>query len=383
MGTLRFLLALCVVVTHSTGAKLFGVSLLSGITAVQGFYIISGFLITLVLNTNAEYRNVSRFYLSRYLRLWPAYAVVAVLALVILKGWFRLISRLDLPSALFVAASNCVIFFQDWFLFFAVGADGSLYPTSHFGTEPGTPLWSYLLIPQAWTLGVELTFYLIAPFICRSPLRLAGLFLFGLMVRLALGYWSPSFDPWLYRFSPAEMMLFASGGLAYFAGRWLERSVPVSVMRATGLICLAVATIVIVVTHERMTTVSQTLFLWNGPILAMIAVSCPFLLVASRGMTWDKTIGELSYPMYLSHIFIIGMMRRFTPQFMAPNNFAYVCVTIVFSFALYWLVIRRVDLYRKRFGARRMDGDVPVPDYYSTDPPEITAPALLKRCHKT
>jgi len=65
MGTLRFLLALCVVATHGPESKLFGHALLSGISAVQGFYIVSGFLITLVLNTRAGYRDVLAFYVSR------------------------------------------------------------------------------------------------------------------------------------------------------------------------------------------------------------------------------------------------------------------------------------------------------------------------------
>jgi peptidoglycan/LPS O-acetylase OafA/YrhL len=354
MGTLRFLLALCVVVTHAGDSKLFGISLLSGITAVQGFYIVSGFLITLVLNTRAEYQSISRFYISRYLRLWPAYAVVAVLSLATFKsGFWQGVSKLDLPAALFVIVSNCTIFFQDLFLFFAISPEGSLYPTTHFATEPGTKLYTLFLIPQAWSLGIELTFYLIAPFICRSPTKLLALFSFGILTRIAIGLWSPTnLDPWLYRFSPAEMMLFATGGLGYFAGTWLQRALPQTVLRAAGLICMAVLVFVIVVAHEHMTTLWETLFLSNGTILAIITVSCPFLLVASRGWTWDGMLGELSYPMYLSHIFINEMIARYAPQFMAPNNFDYVCATIIFSTALLWLVVLPIDRFRRKFGAR-------------------------------
>src|SRR5689334_11765724 len=131
MGTLRFLLALCVVVVHAPGSKLFGHSLLTGITAVQGFYIVSGFLITFVLNTRDEYRDTTNFYLSRYLRLWPAYLVVAVLALVLIqKGrWFAGLAELNLPALLFVVASNATLLFQDIFLFLAVD-HGALYPTA-------------------------------------------------------------------------------------------------------------------------------------------------------------------------------------------------------------------------------------------------------------
>jgi peptidoglycan/LPS O-acetylase OafA/YrhL len=61
MGTVRFLLALWVVVAHGSGSALFGITLFSGTTAVQCFYVISGFLITLILNERAEYRSLLNF----------------------------------------------------------------------------------------------------------------------------------------------------------------------------------------------------------------------------------------------------------------------------------------------------------------------------------
>jgi len=119
MGTVRFLLALCVVVTHSPGSAILGFSLLNGITAVQCFYVISGFLITMVLNQRAEYQNLRNFYLSRYLRLWPTYAVVALLSLIFFNRtamFGALPALLDWPGLAFVAFSNLTLFFQDWFL---------------------------------------------------------------------------------------------------------------------------------------------------------------------------------------------------------------------------------------------------------------------------
>ncbi len=47
-------------------------------TAVQAFYVMSGFLITMVLAERREYARA--FYMSRYLRLWPTYAVIAACA---------------------------------------------------------------------------------------------------------------------------------------------------------------------------------------------------------------------------------------------------------------------------------------------------------------
>jgi peptidoglycan/LPS O-acetylase OafA/YrhL len=351
MGTLRFLLALCVVVIHAPGSKLLGHSLLSGITAVQGFYIVSGFLITLVLNTRDEYRDTAKFYLSRYLRLWPAYLVVAVLTLALIRQgeWFRGLAELDMPALLFVVASNATLLFQDLFLFLAID-HGALYPTADFYNAPGPQLGLLLLVPQAWSLGVELTFYAIAPFVCRSPKRLALLLAASVLVRIGLGIWSPARDPWVYRFSPAEMTFFACGGLSYFAGPLLDRFMPVNAQRLAGAICLVGLTILIVAPPEP--TFSYRLYIINRWVLLLIVVSCPLLFALSRGSRYDSLIGELSYPMYLSHLLVYQTMEVYAPYSLTDNGLSYVAATIAFSAALLWLIVMPVDRYRRRFGAR-------------------------------
>src|SRR5581483_4112025 len=74
LGTLRFLLAIAVAGGHSP----YGYQFVEGTTAVKGFFIISGLFITIVLCENPAYQDTPRFYVSRYLRLWPMYIVCAV-----------------------------------------------------------------------------------------------------------------------------------------------------------------------------------------------------------------------------------------------------------------------------------------------------------------
>jgi peptidoglycan/LPS O-acetylase OafA/YrhL len=113
--------------------------------------------------------------------------------------------------------------------------------------------------------------------------------------------------------------------------------------------------------HRHIGTMSQTLFLMNWNVLAMIAVSCPFLLAASRGFKWDSMIGELSYPIYLSHIFIYEVMAKFAPYSLVPSNFLYVCVTIAFSILLLWAVVLPVDRFRKNLARQhQFSGLVPI-----------------------
>jgi peptidoglycan/LPS O-acetylase OafA/YrhL len=361
MGTVRFLLALSVVVAHSPSDSLLGVHFLNASTAVQAFYVISGFLITMVLNERTEYKSARNFYLSRYLRLWPTYIVVAALALCLFR-WSAFNAAFlenNFITVAFVAISNLTLLFQDWSLFLEID-QGSLVPTIDFHAGPTPALNDFLLVPQAWTLGVELTFYLLAPLICRRRGRLAALFSAGLCVRLALGAWQPPLDPWCYRFAPAEMMLFSAGGLSYFIGKYVHARLSRPVIKSGPALCLAIVVITIVdvpyVTPflHRLLGTSFLPLLWLPfpGILLLITLTCPVLFIGWRKVAWDGLVGELSYPIYISHMFVFESLRRLVPGAALTGNVLYVASTIAFSALLLFMVVLPVNRIRARFGAR-------------------------------
>jgi peptidoglycan/LPS O-acetylase OafA/YrhL len=364
MGTVRFLLALCVVVTHSPGSAILGFSLLNGITAVQCFYVISGFLITMVLNQRAEYQNLRNFYLSRYLRLWPTYAVVALLSLIFFNRtamFGALPALLDWPGLAFVAFSNLTLFFQDWFLF-ARFDHGHLVPTANFSEWPGAQVNSFLLVPQCWSIGVELTFYAIAPFVCRRWWSLAALAIFGGVARAMIAKLFPPFaGPWLYRFAPSEMLLFGSGGLAYFISHAICPRYP-EAFKSLSYIALGCFSAVVfgLVPSAWLISNSATLNLMLVPVSALLVVSAGTLFYGMRDNKWDQYIGELSYPMYVSHIFVMSIIVTYLPMELRTGNLAYVVLTITFSVLLYVGVTIPADALRKRFGARVQTGPVSI-----------------------
>jgi peptidoglycan/LPS O-acetylase OafA/YrhL len=350
------MLALCVVCYHAPNNKIFGRYMLSGATAVEGFFIVSGFLITMILQTRPAYRSLAKFYLSRYLRLWPAYIVVAILSLTIVKhDWVESLAKFDWPSMAFVIATNAVIFFQDLYPFFAITADGtSIFPTSHFLTEPGRQFWTLLLIPPSWTLGIELFFYAMAPYFCRSGKRLLVLFAMSVMVRIYLGTITPPLgDPWVYRFWPAEMAFFAAGGLAYLGGDWLVQRVSPATLRFLGWTCIASTIAVVFKWVPSPGAVSLPFFILNPLALACIFISCPILFFTFRDNRTDSMIGELSYPIYLSHYFMLESITLYAPQLWVNGNVFYVMATLALSVALLKFVILPTDRIRSRFGARR------------------------------
>ncbi len=78
MGLLRTLFALAVALGH-LGAP-WGFQPMNGNVAVQSFYIVSGFYMTMIYNEKyAAYANAKTvFWLSRYLRLAPAFVLIAL-----------------------------------------------------------------------------------------------------------------------------------------------------------------------------------------------------------------------------------------------------------------------------------------------------------------
>ena len=352
MGTVRFLLALSVVVVHSGSARLF-----DPVSAIQCFYIISGFLITMVLNERKGYRSLSNFYLSRFFRLWPTYIVVATASLILLNWdvmFIQLPKIATWPSIAFIWFSNLTLLFQDWFLFLRFD-DRWLVPTTNYRSTPH-PLYLFLLVPQCWSIGVELTFYLIAPFACRRWQSAATLFAFGLAIRAVTAWFAPPGDPWTHRFAPNEMMIFAIGSLAYFACRDLCPRFPRLTRIASAVALAAMVTIVVAGPYllpitglwERLVPV---MLIHNGPILLLMAVSVGPLFYGTRNSRFDQIAGELSYPMYVSHYTIFHFMEKINMP-MPAGNALYVATVIGVSFALFFGITIPTDKLRARFGAR-------------------------------
>jgi peptidoglycan/LPS O-acetylase OafA/YrhL len=354
MGLTRFLLALAVVVTHSPTQQLFGAYLLNGVSAVQAFYIISGFLITMVLAERREYDSAKAFYVSRYLRLWPTYAVVAAYV-VFRRPETHLYPLFDMGwSGLFIGFSSLTLFLQDWGYFLALTPTGGLTWTADYTTAK----YFVTMFPvgPSWTIGVELAFYLIAPFVCRRWYTLAALFVAGTAVRLVIGSSGVGQDPWTYRFAPAEMMLFATGGLMFFATRWLKPLGPRPWFRAGAWSLVAVLAVCTVLrawiltfpaVYAQLSWFSVTLWLLDPFFLGMVAIACPIMFYGTRNKV-DSFIGELSYPMYICH-FIVG---SFMPYLYGHyGNLVYVAVVVAISIGLHLVIERPMERVRKRLAA--------------------------------
>ena len=348
MGTLRTLLALSVVFNHSAWGA--GYVFVGGPNAVQLFYMISGFVITHVLLTVPRYAELRTFYASRALRLYPVYYAVAALALVWLvaaqRDFFDVYRAMPAAAAAFLTLVNGTLLGQDWVLFLGV-RDGHLAFFPDFRASP-VQLWEGLLVPPAWTLGVELGFYLVAPFLVRRPRAAWTVLVLSLAARaVAVAQGWGAQDPWTYRFLPFELALFLTGMVAYQAllPAWkrliVPARLPVVARVATFGAWIACAGYFLVPLPEA----AKRLVLYG-----IVALVIPLTFVYQRGSRVDRWIGELSYPLYIGHYLVMWIctaaFARFGPGTASVRVAIYVVAALAFAIALNHAIARPVERRR-------------------------------------
>lgn len=354
MGILRFLLAISVIIAHSN--SILGFRLVGGQIAVQGFYIISGFYMAFILKE--KYIGVNQSYklfiTNRLLRLYPVYWVVilfiftsAIISYLIsnsfqiesLSFYWNYISDMSFSSIFFLVFTNIFMIFQDMVMFLGLDiSSGNLYFTNNF--RDSTPmLYKFLLIPQAWTIGIEITFYLIAPFLIKRKLWvILVLILASLLLRIILINNGLNHDPWTYRFFPTELVFFLLGIVAYNIFKKLD-NVPI---KRNYLVLLFSYILVFTLFYSFIPMPGKMYF-----YLFSIFLSVPFIFNLSKKWKVDRYIGELSYPIYISHLFVYSAMIKFTP-FTESNSFMLVLFTVLFSIFLNQIVIKKIEIIRQR-----------------------------------
>ena len=355
MGILRFILAITVVIAHSS--SVFGCNFVGAQIAVQAFYIISGFYMALILNekyvgVNGSYKL---FISNRFLRLYPIYWTVLLLTIAMSIavtihsngssiGQFTVYSKyfnvMSLGSFVFLIFTNLFLFLQDIVMFLGLNTTtGHLYYTSDFSqTKP--QLHHFLLIPQAWTIGVEIAFYLIAPFLVRQKFKYIIFFIvMSLLLRFVLSNYGLSNDPWSYRFFPTELVFFMLGIVSY------QLYVKI---RSLDINKVYLKTI-------WMFLLGITLFYDFMPLpykypvyLFLFFIGLPFVFILTKKWKYDTYIGELSYPIYISHIFVMSCLYAFKIPIVLGLGFSLIIATILFSVLLNEVVTKKIEIFRQK-----------------------------------
>lgn len=341
MGTIRLILALAVVLAHAGYGRY---TLNSGL-AVQCFYIVSGFYMSLVLTD--RYSSKALFYTNRVLRIFPAYFVVLAASLgflwaggAILKmDWETLTTVPDAQAAVALVLTNLFILGQDIICWFDVSDTGSLVYFAASKTD--IQGWRFLLVPQAWTISLELMFYALAPFLVVMRTRtLLFVIVASLAIRHAGTFTDIPYGIWPRRLFPGELFLFLFGMLGH-------RSLKLLPAEAAKFGWPVLAGLLALILAQPFIPIDARIS-W-AMLYVVVAAALPVLFLTFKRSTVDQAIGELSYPVYLVHILAISAVDTLGLGWRLPTILA---VTLVSAWALYWLVDRPVDRFRHKLRFR-------------------------------
>ncbi|MCH4091512.1 acyltransferase family protein [Acetobacter sp.] len=346
LQSVRGLAALVVVLRHvlacyplsSHAASVIVFFLFNSPAAVTLFFVLSGFVLThSLVGQSFTVKTVLTFWTRRVFRILPALVVVTLL------------------SALFTRTP-----FASWPV---AGSDPSMeallphdMPLSLTLLAKCLASVSSALVPQNWTVAVELIAALFFPFLWASSRNESRIFLPVVLSALLLSLCAPSGGkglPFIYGFS------FVVGIIAYRG--WQNTNI---MLTSTGIVLAAVGMSL----PTTLLTEPETLgAIFNAPKLVIPEAVCAgFLLfglarngpiatlLSNRALLW---LGDISFSLYLVHFLVIAIAGRLLspalPAFSMPVREGMVfCLTLLIGLPVSHLLYEKVEKPANRLGYR-------------------------------
>ncbi|MFP1800611.1 acyltransferase family protein [Lonsdalea quercina] len=352
LGIIRFFLASCVVAFHLTAKISF-----LGQFAVNFFYVISGFLITLILNDTYKF-NITKFAVNRFLRLYPTYYFFAALGILIIYfmpnasefhgSWSRHFNNGDWLGNLFIFPWA---FLSDNAVPNTFGAFTSQY-FLHVNAN------RFRIVTSSWSVAVEIICYFaLWVFVSRNILlTIASLVMFSayhLYVFCSFHDSTMAYYPFL-----AAMLPFSLGSLGFFIFSKLRENEKfisftedkkwIIAFFALAAFCLNWAIFI-----EAQKGGWHPFFYYTNNLLALIIVIA-LANTNPKGIKGKvtKILGDLSYPVFLCQYFggyfawiIVGSDK--------PNRgwdifFIGYPISIIMALLCVWLIDDRVKKIRDK-----------------------------------
>jgi peptidoglycan/LPS O-acetylase OafA/YrhL len=342
LGALRFIFALMVVFSH-LGGMAGGIQKLDhlGFFAVFGFYLLSGYLMTLVLHEVYRF-NFLEFASNRFLRIFPSYYFVAAATMLVI-AWGPPVGRFQL-------------FPHDWDPDFRNPAtlDNLLiFPLI-------SPHSQFMLVPPAWSLAVELVVYFILWLIIARHQTAAVV-----TVLLSLAYHASSLwlgRDWSMRYYTlsAALLPFSIGTLIYFYRDLLLHRVKPWMGKLAGIsFAIWLANLVACGFFSGLGEPGFDAFFYlNLASLAVLVLCLAHPDLERRFKGAGKFLGSLSYPIFLTHWLVGFLVARTVFPHLRYGNFgiglaiASLPAILATSYLLHRYMEQRVEPLREKLKAR-------------------------------
>lgn len=345
MGILRLLFALSIVVYHAHEPH--GLFLFDQQAAILSFFIISGFYMALILD--GKYQSKFTFYISRALRIFPLYWIALSITLFLgfikiylhlgseetaITHYFQYSTYLSGISAItefvnFISRNFTLILTRDYFFI-------------QDNLAPG-----YLIVNPAWTLQIELMFYALAPFLMRikKNFLLFVLFYITLFYGIIEPFSALPQHTLIYSFLK-YFLFFLLGMISYrYIYKYLKKP------KLTKLPLMTFIFFLLFITFYQFLPgrILEKSFLFGLCYYIAFALSIPYFFTLTKRNALDRFIGELSYPVYITHmIFAKILFSLHIPTVPFLNSVLIAIPTILFSIFLVLVIQNPIDRMRHK-----------------------------------
>lgn len=313
-GTLRLTLAVMVAIAHVGYERVYGIS--PGQVAVVCFYIISGFVMTGIIRSY-YFNKTGSFYIDRIMRIYPQYLFFVFLTI----------------TMFWISGSG------PWFIW-KDGYDDKinyLYNLTLVPLDFSKVAEINQLIPVAWTLGLEIQFYIVLPFLLRR-FKLY-LLLYSIIIFSFASYGILNGELFCYYLLPGTLFIFLSGSLLYD----IKRDKDKANCKYIASILYVYILVLFVVGIKSMDSIVMSVFIGY-----LVGIPLIFILSLLKRREFDEFLGNISYGVYLSHMFVIWFTRHYAIFKPEDNILLFIFCSIFLGLTGYYLVERPVSQLRKR-----------------------------------
>jgi len=301
IDALRGFAIMGVVLVHSShwvapSSALFSKIAAQGSRGVQLFYIASALTLFLSMagRASSEERPILGFFIRRFFRIAPAF----YLAIIVYTACDGLSSRYWAPDGIkwwFIPLTAC--FLNGWC--------------------PGT---IKSVVPGGWSIAVEMTFYLLVPFLFARLKSIKATVLALLISTILANVASAAVIQFLSpRYADAQKYI-----VEYFAHLWFASQLPVFILgivlyhlikrqrqgdKRGGALLLAASLLLLLALAVRTPASFLANQLLHGVAFVSFALSLhrwPCVALVNRATVW---IGRLSYSVYLVHFMVLRILK--------------------------------------------------------------------------
>ncbi|HTD97927.1 MAG TPA: acyltransferase [Mucilaginibacter sp.] len=291
------------------------------------------------------------FYTNRALKIYPIYWVILLLLIIwsvfaYKLGYWGTLNfyvgnwPLSISTIAYLAVANFFIIGLDWSFLFGL-KNGNLYFTKNFN-QTSPKVYNFAFNSIAWTISIELLFYVIAPFIVRRNLYLVLAFLFlSLMLRIVLALGGLSFPPWNYMFFPTQLMFFMGGIISYHLYLKMKG------MNVNSFILKTLYTLLICIVLFYYQVFEES-YIKQAVLYVSVILLMPASFIISKNNKFDRFLGNLSYPIYISQSLVINITAGKTFPKLFGWGFTSLVIILLVSLLLEQFVNKPIEKYRQR-----------------------------------